>query len=572
MIRRIIAWSIPALLLLAVLVGFLILPRLPFVRKWRAAQLANEALAEMTGGDWTTAYRLTLAAYQLAPLEPGPLRAAARLNAAAGMPQALTFFRGLIQSGQATTDDEIDFATALLQSGSFPAFVEQIGELQARLGDDLRVGLLLARYAIVSGDIASAERILTLALAGSDAGEKVNTARFAEAARLLSELPTASALHTASTWFLNTPPPPGDIRRAGDLHKLLRRPDLPEQRRAEVLAALTTLPGERFNALLEDASVRIAANPSLADSVAASLRREALSDAERQLLAAAMIRWGLHEETLRYLPLREARRRRDLFLIWLDATTAAGRWDEARNALSSTDIPLESLLRELYLARCEAELGRLEAAAIGFERAARMPTEDRELLFYLAGYFNQRDMPALAAIVLERLERDPITGRAAFEARLNLHRVRGETEGMLAVLIRMKERWPKDPAIASDVNYLTLLLGRELSPATERARLLMEANPDLFPLKMTYALGLLKTGKVPAALSLFEISRVRLADLLPGQRAIFAAILNANGMSDVVAGVLEGLRPESLLPEELALLSAPAHSANSGSGGVHVNP
>ena len=224
------------------------------------------------------------------------------------------------------------------------------------------------------------------------------------------------------------------------------------------------------------------------------------------------------------------------------------------NVLRSGETPLEPALRDLYIARCYEAMGQNGQANAFFERAARTPTEDRELLFYLAGYFNQRGQIALAEIVLGRLSRDAVASRAAFEALVNLYRSRGDTRKLSDTLEDMTRRWPKDPAVLNDRNYLLLLQNRDIAQTLERSRTLALGSPDLFPLKMTYALALLRSGRAAEGLNVFKDSPIQLAQLLPNQKAIFAALLAANGRKADAASVVSSFNPAALLPEERQLL------------------
>ena len=118
----------------------------------------------------------------------------------------------------------------------------------------------------------------------------------------------------------------------------------------------------------------------------------------------------------------------------------------------------------------------------------------------------------------------------------------------------MAKRWPKDPAVLNDRNYLLLLQDRNVAQALEKSRNLARENPGLFPLKMTYALALLRSGRAEEGLNVFQNSPVQLVQLLPHQKAIFAALLAANGKREAATSIVSALSPAGLLPEERQLL------------------
>jgi len=544
---KIALWVVLALAVLAAAAFLFVLPRIPAVKAWRSADLAQGAIRAMDAGDWAEAHAKTISAYQLAPGGAAALRAAARLNSAAGMPQALTFYRSLLATGEATPDDELGYAEALLRAGAYPAFLEALEKVKAQWPGDPRVGILTARYAYVAGDWGSASRLLQDVINDP----KATADQKALAAETLFSVPLAGSKAVAAEWLLAHRPEGGDSRI---LDRIIASPDVPEDLRVRAAAAVNKLPGRRFDGLIEIAASRLREHPEAREEVFADLLRSASTTDDQRALASFFVRSGENERALKLLPLPLARTRKDLFLVWLDATAGLGRWSEVLNVLKTGGNPIDPALQELYIGRSHEALGEESSAVNAFDRAARSPTEDRDLLFYLAGYFNQRNRLPLAEIVLRRLTADPLASRSAYEALLNLYRVRGDTAGMLDILDEMNKRWPKDPAVSNDRNYLLLLSNRDIASTLERSRVLMEENPELFPLKITHALALLQSDRPSTALQMFEASNITFGQLLPGQKAVFAALLNSNNMKEAAESVRAGIDPAVLLPEERGLI------------------
>ena len=529
--------------------GLLILPRVPAFKKWRSDRLAQEAGKAMDSGEWASAQSKVIAAYQLEPGSAPALRAAARLNAAAGLPEALAFYRKLLASGGATGDDYISYADILLRFGSYQVFQQVLGEAEKRLPKDVRIQLLLARYALVAGDATEASRNLRAVMASFAPTQNQRV----EASLLMLALPEAGDRRSGAEALCRIAErDPSGGRKL--LAAVLGAPGTPDDVRERAAAILKKLPGNSFDGRAESALAMIRLHPERRKEALDELARDAKTPDERRVVASLFVRLGENERALDFAPLIAARSRRDLFLIWLDAKAGLGRWDDVLNVLRSGETPLEPALRDLYIARCYEAMGQEMQASSFFERAARTPTEDRELLFYLAGYFSQRGRIAMAEIVLGRLSRDAIASRSAFEALVNLYRSRGDTRKLTETFEDMAKRWPKDAAVLNDRNYLLLLQERDIAQALERSRNLSRENPDLFPLKMTYALALLRSGRADEGLKVFQNSPVQLAQLLPQQKAIFAALLAANGKRDAASSVAASLNPAALLPEERRLL------------------
>ena len=546
-------WAIPAsvlgLLVAIAFGGLLVLPKVPAFKGWRSDRLALDAGKAMDAGDWTTAQNKVIASYQLEPGRAPALRAAARLNATAGLPEALTFYRKLLASRGATSEDYVHYADILLRFGSYQLFQETIGEVEKRLPNDVRVPLLLARYALVAGDGAAASRNLRAVMASHELSE----VQRAEASLLMLSLPDAGERRAGAESLFRVAE-----RDPNVAHKLLaaavRATGTPDDLRERAATMLKMIPGSSFEERADGALAMVRSHPERKKEILDELARDAKTVDERRSIASLLVRLGENERALAFAPLVAAKSRRDLFLVWLDANAGLGRWDDVLNVLRSGETPLEPALRDLYIARCYEAMGQNGQANAFFERAARTPTEDRELLFYLAGYFNQRGQIALAEIVLGRLSRDAVASRAAFEALVNLYRSRGDTRKLSDTLEDMTRRWPKDPAVLNDRNYLLLLQNRDIAQTLERSRTLALGSPDLFPLKMTYALALLRSGRAAEGLNVFKDSPIQLAQLLPNQKAIFAALLAANGRKADAASVVSSFNPAALLPEERQLL------------------
>ncbi len=541
--------------LLAAILFLFVLPRIPAVRSWRSEQLAREAIKAMETGDWPLAQTKTIASFQLDPKNPAALRSAAKLNMAAGMPQALIFYRALVATGHATGEDRIHYSEALLREASYSAFLQEIAEAGKQLPDDPRIQLLLANYAFSAGDWSAVGKILTPLLSSATLPLSLKT----PAAEMLLAVPVPESRRLAAEWVLgiSSTKNPDSARL---LDTLLSTSDIPQDLRNRATTAVEKIPGRRFEGRIQSATAHLRAHPGDREQVFQSLLKEANSPDDRRALASFFVRTGENQRALDLLPLATARTRKDSFLVWLDATAGLGRWDDVLNALKSGTVPLEPALYNLFVARCQEALGRQDVAESYFERAAETPTEDRALLFYLAGYFNQQHRLPLAEIVLRRLAGDPLASRKAYESLVNLHRIRGNSKELLDVLEEMTERWPKDPAVANDVNYLLLLQERDIARTLERSRRLLEENPGLFPLKITHALALLRTGRATEGLELFANSEIQFGQLLPGQKAVFAALLKANGREDTAEAVRNGLKNSALLPEENALIAEPNHT------------
>jgi hypothetical protein len=123
----------------------------------------------------------------------------------------------------------------------------------------------------------------------------------------------------------------------------------------------------------------------------------------------------------------------------------------------------------------------------------------------------------------------------------------------------MKSRLISNEDIIKDrVAYTRLILGEAVP--LEELELRAEKNPENSAFRITYALGMLKTGaKVKALYRLKDVEPpIRVDDLLPYQQSVYAAILAANGQVNEAQAIIKAIPPDSLTCQEEALFSLPS--------------
>lgn len=551
------AWIAGVLILIVILAVLVV--RHPRFRSWRATHLAGEAIVSLEKGEAEAAQAKVGAAYQLAPRNFTVLRAAARVTSAQRDPQAINFYQSLADSGTATGEDYVGFAESALNAGRFELFETNIRLAIEHLPPaDVRVERLLGRYALVNGDFAAATTAFRLI---AEADPHSATAKLDLAGALLAT-PELSAQRTAPPIVEEAIRMQPDLTTSG-LRMLAAATGLPRDTRLDAISRLLALDTLTFDEQLDVRRMEISVDPSRGENVIdIVIQTAAGADSERR---AAIARWLVHlgrnESALELLPLREAQGRMDWFLIWLDATAGLGRWNEVERALSPTDAALPPSVRELFLGRSLAAQGK-PGSTTHYEKAITAASGDLDRLIYLAGYFNTIDQPGLAERTLNRIAEEPAAARTAFEALIGLHRRQQNTPALLAVLERMERRWNTDPVVMNDLLYVRLLTDRNFVQAAEAARIAATKNPGVLPFQITHALGLLRLGRPAEAMSLFEGSNLQLAQMLPQQRAVFAAILAANGDESSARDVARLIDRGALLPEEIALLPPPGNSGD----------
>ena len=91
--------------------------------------------------------------------------------------------------------------------------------------------------------------------------------------------------------------------------------------------------------------------------------------------------------------------------------------------------------------------------------------------------------------------------------------------------------------------------------SVRKAQGLVEENPNYLAHRVTLALGYLRLGNPPAALRLFDGIALKNLNIPNQWRPLFVAAFRANGLSRQADGMEEGIKTESLLPEERNLLT-----------------
>ena len=112
--------------------------------------------------------------------------------------------------------------------------------------------------------------------------------------------------------------------------------------------------------------------------------------------------------------------------------------------------------------------------------------------------------------------------------------------------------------IKDRADYTRLILG-ETAPIQE-LQLRSRKHPERASFRLTYALGLLKTGsKVKALFELKDVEpSIQVDALLPHQKAVYAAIVSANGQAEEAQRIIKTISAGSLTRQEEALVSAPS--------------
>ncbi|MEO5754191.1 MAG: hypothetical protein ABIR38_05750, partial [Chthoniobacterales bacterium] len=256
------------------------------------------------------------------------------------------------------------------------------------------------------------------------------------------------------------------------------------------------------------------------------------------------------------MPLERALHRRELYLQYLDALGALGRFQEIRDLLSSERFRLDPVFQHMYLATAREQLKEVAGTANEWQRALEA-ADDANQCMALATYAEHAGVPDIADSAYTRAISFAPNLRAPYELRARLARARGETAKAKEILAQICRLSPEDDLARNDRTYLSLLLGAsgaDAERAVREAELLVKRAPMNWQARATVSLAQLRLGHPAEALGAF--SGVKAAEDSPvGPLAIRAVALDANGWKEAAKGDARTLAAAPLLPEERALIA-----------------
>lgn len=221
-----------------------------------------------------------------------------------------------------------------------------------------------------------------------------------------------------------------------------------------------------------------------------------------------------------------------VFVKWIDALSASGRRWEVLEVLSDERNPLPSIQTRLYQANTLKLLGRRQEAHEFYKKVLEWSFDKPQARIKAMTYIYLAGENRLFEWALRPLLQVPGAGRAALRAFLpvaqslrDIHQTR-----RLHELALEEGSLPQVHHLKNELAYSDLILGREVGG--EQIGLLASLNPDDLPLRLTWALFLLRQWDgIAAAAELEDCERIPNSDpLLAARLAMLkAAAQAANG-------------------------------------------
>ncbi|MEO8207106.1 MAG: tetratricopeptide repeat protein [Chthoniobacterales bacterium] len=522
----------------------------PSIRKWRALQLSAKAGKLFAAKDYASAQQAAVAAYQLSPANPEVQRTVGKILVQLGHPQAIDLFRSLYTVGLANTEDKILYAQLLVREQDLTEAEEVLRSVIKNEPQNKEALILHARVVLMQGEFDTAEKEMKALLVKNPDNLEMQVSL----GRLLALSPDPvrqkEGIEILKKLALNK-----DKSGLDALKYLLRIPQVEPVERQEWMIAIENHPLTDQDAKLLGADWEVHFDPTKANEVYTRLMKEYGNSSPDELreFGGWLNQHGQYDRVLRLFSKDKALSRRDYFLIWVDAMAGLGEWQDVEKTLQNPHLPLEAPFIALFRGRAAAALNAPAQATLYYHKAISDAKRDSKVLWYLAGYFQQIGRQEFTKEALAILLKNPTTARAGYQALLALAAQKRDTAEVASILSEMHLRWPKDDAVENDKRYFSLLLGKDVNQEKE-ARQFVQEDPASLPFRTTLALLLLKRSKPQEALLVYKDLRVDWPKMNPELRAIYAAVLEANGLHDEALQIASGLTENMLYKQERDLL------------------
>jgi tetratricopeptide (TPR) repeat protein len=552
-------WLYSGLAALAVIVLaaiFLAGPVYDRFKLWRALQLTEASALALRSNDpnaLETARTDAQVALQLWPYDPRVFRQAALVNAVTDEREALPFW---VQAWKLSHDpaDLREAILAALAANELAFASDQFNLLQSADPNNPLTWLTEARLDLALDEwpeaLAAAERVLktnpipddahfVYAQATQKSPDPAVRAQGVQHLRLLSartDLLGLRALRDLAGYPGNDPYQITEIARRLEDHPLATRDDK--------LLALTLrdrLPGADDQAI--ETSARQLFPATDPDSLVA--------------LGHWLMSQHKYSDVLDLIDTQAAFQRRDLFLIRLDAMAIEKQWPAILDLLNRPEPPIEEEIRLLFVARTLTEMGDTERAGLAWERLRLYISNQPAKLLDVGVYAQKLGYDDIAREIYTKLLDDLKQRRQAYAQLIAIERNDHHTTALHDLLVKMAQSYPSDPFVRSDLLYTGFLLGPPADADLETARQLVRQFPSMLSYRITLALGYLRANQPAAALNVFENLPINWSVVNPSWRAIFSAVLRANGDEKDAQTLKDMVPADQLLPEELEILNQP---------------
>lgn len=570
-------------------------PTYNFLKNYRADQLVQTARQAHEFGKTTLAFKAAQAALQLRPGDYSALTVLAYTMTEADSPQALGLLEALMDHPSASVKEIHYFRLHSLRLAMLMNRPDLANQLLPENADDPATQdpefvELVAKYHSVYGIASDAipwiVRSIQLRADSENEGAFPLTKRI-ELIRsaLISSTENGSTMKFRELlWdktFESKPPYLESMRLLGS------STDLSNNDLRQLAAALESHPEAGFRDKLLAIDLKMRANPTNTEAVIrdtlyqfgststatpettvslaesgedapvfpeAGVATQQIDLDQRIELARWLNRHGNGERVSSLFTIKEARESEEVALALLDGLAQDGQWKHVETLLYDRELKIESILRDLYLARVSKEQGYTTAYQLTWDTIESTRIDKPQAFWYVAEYARVMGELDRAESLYRRLLDFRSVRWKSYLALIQLGEQRGATSELRKLLQRMRNDFPDNPAASNDWAYLSALMNLELEAATEIARNLVQSNPKQIAHHITLALCLMRSGEWDEVNQIMDALEIDWNQVLPGWKSIRIAQLNHSSRTAEAQELRNSLDETSLKPEELDLI------------------
>jgi predicted Zn-dependent protease len=527
----------------------------PFYRKLkvdRAIRAAAQAEIELEKGDWTRAGNRIKLSLSLAPTEPAVLRTVGRFCTRLGSPVGLQYWQLLVESGQATRSDRIDYVKNLLQVDQpEPARKILVELLKENIRDfeclELSFRALLLEQR--TKDALIAAEAMVEYFPSNDKGQ------FELGRTLLAQQePSLQAKGEVILWGLALRENPFLLQAIGTLSS---RTNLSRTELQLLSRRLPAEPSLGRGLLGLELDEKLGRSPSRTDLAAAAIRALPTNSPIDSHLALAdwLFARSFHSEGLQVLPTNAIRTNTAVLQRYLQGLGGLQRWKEASSLVEDPELPLTRVLRDVFRAVVASRIGTPEEVTAHLGSAAAGTRDDPSLARLVAGYAEAFDQPAIAAEALQSLMANPSNVQRTGPKLMRLLSRVDDTQPLLQAIERLLQFTPDDPNLRNDRAWWLLVTGQRIEECRATAQELIKAHPDRSRYLATLALSYTRENNPDKALQLIEQPFLQATNPSTRVRLVYCAALGLAGQREAARRIGASLPKQSLRSAERALVA-----------------
>jgi Tfp pilus assembly protein PilF len=536
--------------LILVGVGFAAKPVSRVVKRWHARRLAAEAEAALVRNDSATAREKAKAALFFSRVEPVVLRASVRVLAQATNAEALHYWQLLEQSGQLTQKDRQECVELAVRTGVWKVAVRRINELLEAAPDNSTNLWLGSQIFVATGDREKALEYAERAAKADPANRRYQL--FLWSVRCSD--PRPEMRETARAALMQLAYGRDDFGWQA-LEFLAEDKDMSPERLRELLTLAAQDPVARPGKDLVELGIKLRVMPEARERLLEEMVQQHKKAAPERRCAAGiwLIQKGEAQAAIQLLPLDESLRRKDYFLVHVDALAALGRWEEIAQIMNG-QVPLEPVYVKAFQARCSDQLKDHGASELNWHASFTAARGDAEQMLWLADYALKNGALTTAKKALHEIVRVAKDKRSVYSVLINLTEKTGDARELRDLIAEMRRYWPEDDSIRSDYIYLNLLLGESIAEMKLEAEAFAAKSPENLAACTALALAYYRQQELQAAYTVYKEHKLDWSKALPSQQAVYVAVLLANGKTNEVQAIMRLILPNQLRVQEKDLI------------------